>query len=94
MTNRTEEILFEKVEHDKNKKSYVSTMLSKYSRIVNVFLDSIKEDNLALYCIRLHTDETLNNIDSSNLAGEELTYAKNVVIMRCRVALKKVKERK
>lgn len=83
-TNRTEEILFELVEDNKNSKAYVTKILSNFSHICKQIITSSDTRELRLYLLNAHFKQTNSIIHTSYLTGKPLTYLLNVINQRYR----------
>lgn len=91
MKNRTEEILFEKVEGNAHKKAYVSKKMSEFSHISKDIIDRTKDlPSLQKYVLQLHFESTKETIKKSSLEGEELTYLLNVITIRYKEFFKSI----
>lgn len=83
-TNRTEEILFELVEDNKNSKAYVTKILSNFSHISKQIIANSDTRELRLYLLEAHFKQTNSIIHTSTLTGKPKTYLLNVINQRYR----------
>lgn len=77
-----EDILYEKLKHDKNKHAYASTKLcdlSKYINKLSIFKNDTNTFNMFAYSLR---DRFYLDVDNSNLNEECKSFLKNALNAR------------
>lgn len=79
---KVNDILFEILQNDKNKKSYITRTLSKFSEILKEISNSNISLTLKKHTYKLYYNDFKKNLNSSKLKDKELSFTLNLLNAR------------
>ena len=89
--NKAEMALIGILKDERNKLSYVMSTLSKYSNILHSIVRNNNDLKLRKYLLKLHKDNSMQEVYQSQLNIEEVNYLRNAIKARYMTVVRKLK---